>query len=83
MAPSNRILVYPNPAKDNLFFNYTSTSALDSKITIYDLQGRSIINTTVNSNQGFIDISSLNDGIYMLNFENFDFSHQQKLIIKR
>jgi hypothetical protein len=59
-----QVSVYPNPANDNLFV------ALDSKtktaqITISDLSGKSIINTTL-LNQNAIDISGLKLGMYML-----------------
>ena len=76
------VLVYPNPAKDNLFFSHNSVST-ESKINIYDLQGRKVITTSVNANQGSINIENLNDGVYILTIENQDFNHQQKLIIKR
>lgn len=73
-----QVSVYPNPANDNLFV------ALDSKtktaqITISDLSGKSIINTTL-LNQNAIDISGLKLGMYMLTVSTENGSETVKFI---
>jgi hypothetical protein len=73
-----QVSVYPNPATENLFV------ALDSKtktaqITISDLSGKSIINTTI-LNQNNIDISGLKVGIYMLTVSTENGSETVKFI---
>jgi len=55
---SNRLVVYPNPAKEIVYFN-----ALINKIELIDLQGR-VISTKINSNS--ISINEIPSGMYIL-----------------
>lgn len=79
---SDKVLIYPNPANSILNFNFTN-ELTDSKIEIFDIQGRKVISSEINTNQGSIDVSRLNDGVYVLVFENNNKKQQQKLVIKR
>lgn len=80
---NNPLVIYPNPAKNVINFNLNSSFGQSSNIEIFDIQGRRVLSTSVDSNQGEINIQNLNDGVYILLFENDNVKHQQKLIIKK
>lgn len=79
---NNLFTIYPNPAKDVLHFNLNSDFS-QSKIEIYDIQGRNVSSNTIDSNQGTINIGNLNDGVYILIYDNGSVKYQQKLVIKK
>jgi uncharacterized protein (TIGR02145 family) len=60
-------LIYPNPARDKLYFkeNY-----LGGYFIIFDLQGKQLISKSINSAD--IDISNLNKGIYLIKIFDSD-----------
>jgi len=60
----NEISVYPNPANNLLFIN---RFIKNSKMSIFDISGKIIINKKVTKNQ--IDISNFQNGIYIINIE--------------
>jgi subtilisin-like proprotein convertase family protein len=80
---NNLFSIYPNPAKELLYFNLNTIDLNQSKIEIFDIQGRKISSTSVESNQGSISIANLNDGVYILIFENGNTKYQQKLVVKK
>lgn len=59
----NVLSIHPNPAENTLFVNAVPDV---SNAVIYDLLGKKIIDTVLNTSNGKIDISSLNTGIYIL-----------------
>ncbi|WP_047546649.1 T9SS type A sorting domain-containing protein [Psychroserpens sp. Hel_I_66] len=64
---SDNLAIYPNPAKNSLSFKDMTSESLN--LQVFDVIGKSVINTTV-LNNGSIDISALNSGLYILRFEN-------------
>lgn len=75
----SQIAVYPNPASD--IVNIQSTSTINS-ITIYDVQGRKIQATKVNSQTTEVNIAGLNSGIYFFSIET-DNGRSMKKVLKR
>lgn len=70
--------VYPNPAND---FLHITTSANGVKtVTIYDVVGKQVLNTTT-ANEA-INVSSLNAGIYMVKITEEGKTATRKLVIK-
>jgi len=67
--------IYPNPSTDKL--NFRSTTSQDFDVSVYDLLGKKILETTKNVNS-FLDISTLETGIYILKLD--DFSQTYKFI---
>ena len=53
------LLLHPNPADDRVFLNY------DGTLLIFDIHGKIVFNETIE--QGTIDISHLDPGIYFVN----------------
>ncbi|ROI00403.1 T9SS C-terminal target domain-containing protein [Chryseobacterium daecheongense] len=64
MASSgSSIKYYPNPVKNAL--NYTGRERIN-EINIYDVNGKKVQAHKVNSEKGTIDVSALNDGMYII-----------------
>lgn len=61
------INIYPNPTTDIL--NFKELSAGNHSISITDVLGKNIMKTTINSNDG-LNVSQLNNGIYIIKFED-------------
>jgi len=57
------LTVYPNPATDVLNISLSNGIAVEI-VNIYDVSGKLVKTTKLNGNQ--IDISQLNNGVYML-----------------
>jgi len=70
------IHIYPNPTSGHVSISFPN--ALESKITVYDLNGRLLLNTTETSTKSIIDLSNYEDGVYLLKIEV-----NQNEIIKR
>jgi len=73
------ISVYPNPSKDLLNIEFFR-SFIDAKATIFDTQGKHLISKNLDSNNGFIDVSKLESGIYLLTIENESISTTKRFI---
>ncbi|KGO90473.1 M43 family zinc metalloprotease [Flavobacterium suncheonense] len=74
----NGLNVYPNPANS---FLYITTAANGVKnITIYDVVGKEVLNTTTANET--INVSSLNAGIYMVKITEEGKTATRKLVIQ-
>jgi hypothetical protein len=79
-AQSNTIEIFPNPAK-----NWISISGLPSQkvgVEIIDITGKTVITKELSVNSNKIDVSDLNQGIYILKYEQNNMSKLKKFIIK-
>lgn len=79
----NSITFWPNPVKNQLNVSYSENSfSSETEVSIYDMTGREIINlkdfdSTSNLS---IDVSTLSNGIYILNLKDGTQSIQKKII---
>ncbi len=69
---SKELLAFPNPAKDHIYFNYQFTSGTQLNVTISDLMGKQVFDTTIkksdsNIHKESINIAHLAPGVYVLN----------------
>ncbi len=60
----NNLLIYPNPAEDNLTVEIASS--MDAIISIYNIQGQLIMNHNLKFEKTKIDISNFSKGMYFL-----------------
>lgn len=81
--------IYPNPSTDKqitLVYDVNTLSSENNDVSIYSITGQKVFQTTLSSNQGFrnksIDLSSLSNGIYMLQFTSGEFTTNKKIILK-
>ncbi|AFL81058.1 hypothetical protein Aeqsu_1573 [Aequorivita sublithincola DSM 14238] len=75
----DQFAVYPNPATKG-YVNITSKVSGAKNISIFDVLGKQVIKTTLNSDR--LDISALNSGVYILKIEQGKTSTTKKLVVK-
>ncbi|GAA4959708.1 hypothetical protein GCM10023315_04210 [Algibacter aquimarinus] len=77
----NKLIVYPNPAKNNIQIENLNSSV--KSVSIYNIQGRKVMEESLNTSKSKIEIniSSLVDGLYLLNFLNENGSRTTKKIV--
>jgi hypothetical protein len=73
--------IYPNPAQDYFNLSLTSTDLSNSKVDIYDLNGKLILSKMSDSNQR-VDINQLNSGMYIVLVESGTKTFTQKLLVQ-
>ena len=73
-----KVSFYPNPAKD--FLNIEFNKAENFILRIYNLQGKQVFKHKIENIDSLISISTLNSGIYFINFSNKQFNQTYKLI---
>lgn len=83
---SGDIKIYPNPASDYISVQINSPAASPIRLKIYDQQGR-IVKTIDTQFDGCspinIDISSLQQGYYLLSFQSNQFTTVKPFVVKR
>ncbi|MBK8195225.1 MAG: fibronectin type III domain-containing protein [Lewinellaceae bacterium] len=60
------IRIYPNPASDLLNLQYTGDLLPDSRIMVTDIAGRVVLHESLTQESQTIDISGLQQGVYLL-----------------
>lgn len=63
------ISIFPNPTKNIL--NFKVPFAESFKISVYDILGKKVLSSTL-QNTNLLDVSRLNNGIYILKFDDFN-----------
>jgi hypothetical protein len=71
--------VYPNPVSNGTLFIDTDANA-ERTVTIFDVLGKKVINTTTSSNA--INVSNLNNGVYIVKITEEGKTATRKLVIK-
>jgi hypothetical protein len=65
----NEVNVYPNPVRDQLNISFKAIVANNPEITIYDYNGKAVVNKTFRNSQISncqLDVHELNAGLYLL-----------------
>ncbi|WP_299059828.1 DM13 domain-containing protein [uncultured Polaribacter sp.] len=75
----NNISIYPNPAKNKI--HITQLDKVSVEIRIFNLLGKQVLHQP-NIKQNSIDISSLNEGIYLVKINIDGKTKSQKLVIQ-
>ena len=65
----DQVLVYPNPATDEIRIDFLNINEMPSQIQIFDLYGRMMVSHQVNDRSNTIDLRELNAGIYLLRID--------------
>ena len=74
------LIIYPNPAADNLSVDFGS-QVEKASISIFDLQGRHMINkSAANTQIENLDVSSLSSGIYFIKITQGDNNFNSKFV---
>ena len=78
--------IYPNPADNEITIQSVSNILnAGAKIELHDMLGRRVINETLRSTveEQKINVSSLNEGVYLLKVSSENFSTTKKIVVKR
>lgn len=78
-APIEGLSFYPNPVSNGKIY-ITSKSSLDKEITIFDVLGKKVFQTVLNSRE--LNVSALSPGVYIIKIKEGDATATRKLIIK-
>lgn len=70
---------YPNPVSNGKIY-ITSKSTQDKEITIFDVLGKKVIQTVLNSKE--LNISTLSPGVYIIKIREGEATATRKLIVK-
>lgn len=73
------ISIYPNPSKDILNIKLHSNNNY-VEATVYDIQGKRLITKAIDTEKGFIDISKIASGMYLLTLETKTTSTTKRFI---
>jgi hypothetical protein len=76
----NNIRMYPNPAKDRLVVENLSGS---NYLSIVNMMGQEVYKTSTSDMSIVLDLSSLNNGIYLINVTNENGKRMVERFIKR
>lgn len=75
---NSKFEIYPNPTFKYLTID--NLSPLGSIVTLLDMSGRNVYETTIKDNKLIIDLSSLNKGIYYVLIQDLNGSFVKKII---
>lgn len=76
----NNIEIFPNPAIDEI--NINNVDFEFNTAEIFDITGKLIISTELNSGNNNIDLAKIKTGIYFIKFSNEESTEVKKLIIE-
>lgn len=82
-AASEIFTVYPNPAKDNIKITTNDPSVKGMIVNIYNATGCVVKSSKLNTENQSYDISSLCNGIYILEIKTGSSVNKQRLIIDK
>jgi len=72
VAKKEIIAIYPNPVTDIL--NISMKVNKEEKVEVYNMEGRKVLETTINNGKNTINVSHLQTGDYILNIKGIDLS---------
>lgn len=70
-----KIKIYPNPVSNEIFVTGVSTI---SSASIFDLNGRKVLDSEISNSKTSIDLNTLNKGVYLLKIEGKTFKFVKK-----
>jgi len=82
-AQGKSIIIYPNPAKDMVTLNIENAGSEDPALNIYNVSGVLVRSEMLKQHQQQINISDLNNGIYIVEIKTNNMAKKLKLIIQR
>ena len=80
---SEMLNVYPQPTKDYLNIEFKLNNNDESKLSLYDIQGKVLLSTIINQNLNNIrlDVSEFNSGIYFVKIQSKNNLYTKKIQI--
>jgi len=82
---SNNLILYPNPAKNNVNITFNHMNSGIYEMTIEDLKGQQVMNDLINVSNGntskVIDVSQFESGVYFVKVVNGSSIITKKLVV--
>ncbi|NLA24356.1 MAG: T9SS type A sorting domain-containing protein [Bacteroidales bacterium] len=85
---TTRTKIYPNPSDGNARIHYYAKDAQEADFVLYDITGKTVFKTSLNSTNGIFNLSlneavgyNLNNGMYFLEISSNNNKTTEKLII--
>jgi hypothetical protein len=76
------ISIYPNPATEKAYFKFDGTNENFKQIEVFDLSGKRVLAISTKEKAGVeLNLSSINNGIYIIKLTDSEYSSCGKLII--
>ncbi len=75
---SENIIVYPNPTNGNV--NIMVNNLTNVSVSVYDLNGRTILNKELSANENTVDISNFQTGMYLFRIKSSEGEVVKKVI---
>ncbi len=66
----NQLHMFPNPTSKNISIRIENSSLKNIRYSIYDINGRLIQQGKIKTNDGVIDLSSIDPGVYLIKVNN-------------
>ena len=73
----------PNPASYIVSISVDAEEAREGTMSLYDISGRKLLHQKFSGTTDFLDVSSLQQGMYFLEIRSQDFSMVKKLEVVR
>jgi hypothetical protein len=67
---NTKMAVYPNPASDVLNISISNANFKNSSISIYNVSGSELLNSTMNGASTQLNIEALSSGVYFVKVKN-------------
>ncbi len=79
------VRIYPNPSKGQLVVELAEASDAPVSVRIIDLSGKTVFTSQsqVTDGRQFLDLSTLKEGVYLLNIQQNGASYTTKIVISR
>ncbi|NVN94152.1 MAG: T9SS type A sorting domain-containing protein [Bacteroidetes bacterium] len=75
---ANDVSIYPNPATDNVYIQYTATE--NAKMKLYNLLGSCVMQGDLHSGTNTIDVNHLAKGVYTIEITGENWAVKKKLM---
>ncbi|PIF45014.1 putative secreted protein (Por secretion system target) [Chryseobacterium sp. 52] len=84
-AAKNKISIYPNPAKDEFYINFPSSTIGKVSLEIYDMSGKMVSSEDKISpdSKKAVSTNKLVNGTYMVKVKGLGFEASSKVIVKK
>lgn len=85
LSNSNDLIIFPNPAKNNIQINLSNFDDNFNEVIILDISGKAVLSHSISNNDANlnIDVSSLSNGIYTISIISNEQVLHQKITISK
>jgi len=77
---TSTVSIFPNPADDKLHIHTDNSFSINATLSIYNTLGKIVLITKLNGQTADVDISSLDNGVYIISLDNENGTNRQKII---